>query len=98
MAIRILELSGSAGSMGTAHGAAYADDIRRYADDRIRLVMSGLWSGNRLARSDVLAVASSCLQFHQEFSPDLTEEMIAIGRASGLTPEEMIIVGRRGAC
>lgn len=93
MAIRVLELSGSAGSMGTAHGTAYADDIRRYADDRIRLVMSGLWSGNRLGRSDVLAVASSCLQFHEEFSPDLTEEMNAIGRACGLTPEEMIVVG-----
>lgn len=93
MAIRVIELAGSPGAMGSAHGSAYAPDIRRYAADRIDLVTSGLWSGNRLDRTDVLEIAASCLPHHETFSSDLTEEMVAVGVAAGLTPEEMVIVG-----
>ncbi len=93
MAIRVLELAGSPAAIGAGHGKQYAADIRHYAEDRIALVMSGLWSGNHLDRDEVLAIAESCLPFHEAFSPDLTEEMMAIGEAAGLSPAEMIVVG-----
>lgn len=93
MTIRIIELSGSAQAMGAAHGLRFGEDIRQYAEDRIGLVMSGLWSGNRLARADVLAIAESCLPFHEAFSPELTEEMAAMGEAAGLSPAEMVVAG-----
>lgn len=93
MSIRMLPLAGSPGAMGSAHGAAYADEIRRYCDERIGLVMSGLWSGNQLGRSEVLGIAQSCLEHHAAFSEDLTVEMLATGSAAGLSPAEMVIVG-----
>lgn len=93
MSIRVLTLSGSPGAIGATHGAAYADDIRRYAHERIELVMSGLWSGKHLSRGEVMKVAASCLSHHEDFSPEITEEMLAIGAAAGLSAEEMIIVG-----
>ena len=93
MSIRVLPLAGSPQQMGNAHGSAFAEDIRRYCDDRIGLVMSGLWSGNRLGHEEVLAIAESCLEHHAAFSEDLTNEMVGAGAAAGLTPAEMIIVG-----
>ncbi len=92
-AIRVLPLSGGPGERGTAHAAAYAADIRRYAEERIRLVTSGLWSGNQLSRADVLAIAELCVPHHQAFSAELTAEMAAMGAAAGLTVAEMVIVG-----
>jgi len=93
MSIRVLDLKGTPEQIGRAHGRAYGDDIRRYCDERIHLVMSGLWSGNRLTRPDVLAIAESCLPHHESFADDLTTEMIAVGEAARLTPAEMVIVG-----
>ena len=93
MTIRLLELSGSHGAIGAKHGASHAEEIQHYADERLSLVMSGLWSGHKLGRGEVMDIAASCLVHHEEFSPDLTEEMLAIGSAARLSPEEMIIVG-----
>ncbi|NNF64573.1 MAG: hypothetical protein HKN07_09975 [Acidimicrobiia bacterium] len=92
-AIRVLELAGSPAAIGKAHGSAYAHDIRRYAEERIGLVAGGSWSGGPLSRDRVLEIASSCLPHHLAFSPELTEEMVAIGASAGLSAAEMIIVG-----
>ena len=59
--IRVLDLAGSPEHMGATHGAAYADEIRRYTDERISLVMEGLWSGGPMAEADVLDLAASML-------------------------------------
>lgn len=91
--IRTVQLQGTPGAIGSAHGARYAADIRRYADHRIELVMSGLWSGRSLSRSDVLDLAESCLSHHDAFASHLTEEMVALGEAAGLTAAETIVVG-----
>lgn len=91
--IRVLVLSGRSDQMGAAHGAAYAGDIRRYAAERISLVMNGAWSGGPLSRTQVLEIAETCLPHHEAFSPELTNEMVSIGRAAGLSAAEMIVVG-----
>ena len=91
--IRVLELAGGPAAIGKAHGSAYADDIRRYAEERIGLVAAGSWSGGPLSRERVLEIASSCLPHHLAFSPELTEEMVAIGASAGLSAAEMIILG-----
>ena len=61
--IRIVDLAGSAEEMGATHGRLYRDEIRKYADDRIDLAVSGLWTGGALSRADVLDVAELLLGF-----------------------------------
>ena len=54
--------------MGDAHGRAHAEEIRRYARDRVELVAGGLWSGGPLSRGAVLELADACLPAHEAFS------------------------------
>ncbi len=91
--IRLLDLSGSPAAVGRAHGGAFADEIRHYADDRIGLVMSGLWSGGRLSRQQVLEIADSMLDAHRAFDPDLYTELTSMADAAGLTPGEAVVAG-----
>jgi isopenicillin-N N-acyltransferase-like protein len=92
--IRKLTLSGTPFDLGVQHGAAYRDDIRRYAADRIQLVMGGQWSGKQpLSRADVLAIAEACIPAHQAYAPDLMEELRGLVEATGLSLAELIIVG-----
>jgi isopenicillin-N N-acyltransferase-like protein len=92
-AIRVLDVAGSAEQRGRAHGLAYRDEIRRYAEGRIGLVASGMWSGGPLARTEVLDIAESMLDAHEAFDPDLHVEMCAMAEAAGLTPAEAVVVG-----
>ena len=91
--IRVLDLAGDAEARGRAHGRAHAEEIRRYADERIELVASGLWSGGPLDRADVIGIAESMLPAHEAFDADLHAELCAIAAAAGLTPAEGVIVG-----
>ena len=91
--IRLLELAGSPEAMGDTHGRAHGAEIRRYADDRIELVASGLWSGGPLERGTVLELAEACLRAHEAFSPRLHAEMLAMAAAAGITPAEAVVVG-----
>ena len=91
--IRVLDVAGSPAAMGHQHGDAHAAEIRAYADERVRLVMSGTWSGGPVDRSTVLELAAACLPAHESFSPTLHEEMLAMAGAAGITPAEAIVVG-----
>ena len=79
--------------MGDAHGRAHADEIHRYARDRVDLVADGLWSGGPLERGAVLEMAEACLPAHEAFSPRLHAEMLAMAAGAGITPAEAVVVG-----
>jgi len=91
--IRVLDVAGSPAAMGHAHGAAHADEIRSYADERVGLVMSGAWSGGPVSRSTVLELAEACLPAHASFSPALYEEMLAMAESAGISAAEAVVVG-----
>jgi isopenicillin-N N-acyltransferase-like protein len=91
--LRRLELRGDAKRRGAAHGAAFAGEIRRYAEERVRLASNGSWSGRPATRDDVLRLAEAMLPAHRAYAPDLCDEMEAMAAASGLSPAEAVIVG-----
>ena len=91
--IRVLDIGGSPAEMGAAHGAAFAEEIRRYATERIDLVCQGRWSGGALPRAEVLEIAESMIPAHEAFDADLHTEMEAMADAAGLSMAEAIVVG-----
>ena len=91
--IRTLDVRGTPEAIGAAHGAAFAEEIRAYAADRVELVASGLWSGGPLERGDVLAIAESMIPAHETFDPALQTEMAAMAEAASISIAEAIIVG-----
>lgn len=91
--IRVLDAAGSPAQIGRAHGTAYAEEIRHYAAERVRLVASGLWSGGPLTEAEVLGLAESMIPAHTEFDAGLQDEMEAMADAAGITVPEAIIVG-----
>ncbi|BAN01995.1 C45 family autoproteolytic acyltransferase/hydolase [Ilumatobacter coccineus] len=91
--IRILDISGTPEEMGATHGAAFADEIRRYTRDRVALVAEGSWSGGPIAESDVLDIAASMLPAHEAFDASLHAEMAAMADAAGITLAEAVVVG-----
>lgn len=91
--IRVLDVAGSPAEMGHRHGTTHADEIRSYAEERIRLVMAGTWSGGPIDRSTVLDLAAACVPAHEAFAPALHEEMLAMADAAGISPAEAVVVG-----
>jgi hypothetical protein len=91
--IRVLDVAGPPAAMGHTHGTAHAEEIRAYAAERVKLVMSGLWSGGPLDQTEVLDIAEACLPAHEAHSPVLYEEMLAMAEAAGISPAEAIVVG-----
>lgn len=92
--LRVLDMQGSSEAMGDAHGRAYSDDIRAYANHRVSIVAGGLWSGGQpLSRGAVLEIAEACLPAHEQFSANLHAEMMAMAAAAGISPAEAVVVG-----
>jgi isopenicillin-N N-acyltransferase-like protein len=91
--LRRIELSGAAGRRGASHGAALADAIRRYTEERVGLAAGGKWSGRPATRDDVLRLAEAMLPAHRAYSPELCDEMEAMAAASGIRAAEAVIVG-----
>lgn len=91
--IRVLDVAGTPEQMGATHGATHAEEIRRYTEERVSLVMGGLWSGGPMSRGDVLDLAASMLPAHEAHSPTLYAEMCAMAEAAGITPAEAVVVG-----
>jgi isopenicillin-N N-acyltransferase-like protein len=89
----VCRIEGSALDRGRRHGADYAAEIRRYADDRVKLAGSGSWSGRPATREDVLGLAEAMIPAHRDYAPDLFEEMEALAGAAGLSTAEAIVVG-----
>ncbi len=91
--IRVLDVGGTPAEMGRAHGAAYADEIRSYTEERVSLVMGGLWTGTPITRSEVLDLAEECLEAHHRQSPAIFEEMEAMAKGAGISMAEAVVVG-----
>jgi len=91
--IRVLDLVGSPTEVGRAHGAAFAAEIREYADERVHLSSEGTWSGHAMTRDEILALAEACLPAHEAYAPELYAEMLAMADGAGLSPAEAVIVG-----
>jgi len=91
--IRVVDLTGTPFEMGESHGRTFAEEIRRYADERIDLIATGKWGGHVLDRSDVLEIAESTVPFHVEYSPSLFTEMEGLAAGSGLSMAELVVVG-----
>ncbi len=91
--IRVLDLAGSRGEIGRRHGAAHADEIRAYTEERVALVAGGRWIDGPIPTADILDIASSMLGAHENFHPGLHTEMTAMAEAAGITPAEAIVVG-----
>ncbi len=91
--IRVLDLAGDAETMGHMHGDTHRDEIQAYCDERIELVMSGLWSGGPLERDAVLEIAEACVPAHHAHDENLHAEMLAMADAAGISAAEAVVVG-----
>ncbi|MDH3498990.1 MAG: C45 family peptidase [Acidimicrobiia bacterium] len=91
--IRRLTLAGDPAARGTAHGAAFADELRAYTDDRLALSGSGTWSNHPASTDQLLSLAEELLPAHEEYAPDLHAEMLAMATAGGISAAEAVIVG-----
>ncbi len=93
MTVPTLELTGSPYEFGYAHGSAFREAIRRYADERVKIAASPAWTGRPTSREAVLALAEACVDAHRAFSPALTEELEGMAAATGLSLAELVVVG-----
>ncbi|MDE0710392.1 MAG: C45 family autoproteolytic acyltransferase/hydrolase [bacterium] len=91
--IRMLDVGGSPAEMGYVHGGTYAAEIREYSEERIGLVMAGLWTGVSVSRGMVLELAEACLEAHEQQSAVLYEEMSAMAGGAGISLAEAVVVG-----
>ena len=91
--VRVLDVGGTASEMGFVHGATYAGEIREYSEERVGLVMSGLWTGAAVSRGMVLELAEACLGAHERESGLLYEEMAAMASGAGISMAEAVVVG-----
>ena len=90
--IRVLDLSGTPYDLGHAHGAAYRDEVRAFADERVRLSGDPLWTGRAFSEGEVLELAEACLAEHERFAPELAEELRGMADATGLSLAELVVV------
>jgi len=90
--IRVLDLSGSHYDMGYQHGLSYADGIRHFAEERVKLSGNPMWAGQSFTRSEVLAIAEACLDEHRAYSADLLDELQGMADATNLSVAELIVV------
>ena len=89
--IRVVEISGSAYNMGRQHGKRFYDEIHMFTEDRVRLCQDPNWTGHRLSREAVIALAEACVVEHQTYAPDLMEELAGMADATGLSLAELVI-------
>lgn len=90
--IRVLEVGGSPGEMGYRHGLAYAEAIRELTDERLRLSSDPHWTGRKLSREQVLALAEACLAEHRAYAPELVEELAGVAAATGLDLPGLLVM------
>ena len=78
--------------MGYQHGLSYSDGIKHFAEDRVKLAGSAMWSGAEMSRAEVLTLAEACLEEHRRYSSDLVEELQGMADATNLSLAELIVV------
>jgi isopenicillin-N N-acyltransferase-like protein len=90
--IRLLQLSGSYYEMGYQHGKAHYDAIHKFTQERLELSQSEHWTGRNLSSEAVLALAEACVPAHQDYAPDLMQELQGMADATGLSLAELIVM------
>ena len=91
--LRVLTVGGSPYEIGYAHGKAYAQGIGELTEERLRLSGDPFWiGGQRATRSEVLSIGAACLRYHEEFAPELMEEMRGMAEATGIGVNELVIM------
>ena len=91
--LRVLQVSGTPYEVGYQHGTAYAEEIGKLTEERLRLSCDPFWTGGLGATLDeVLALGRACLAYHQEFDSALMEEMQGMADATGLGVNELVIM------
>ena len=89
--MRVINLEGSPYDMGWQHGQRFADEIRMFADERVRLSQDSNWTGRALSRHAVITLAEACVAEHQAYAPDLMEELQGMADATGLSLAELVV-------
>jgi isopenicillin-N N-acyltransferase-like protein len=88
--IPVLDLAGSPGQVGAAHGEAQRERIREYADRFVGWLVSS--SSVRIAESDLWARWAPQVAVNQREAPDLIEEMRGIARGAGVSFERIFLL------
>ena len=89
--IRVIKLSGKPYDMGYAHGQRFHDEIHMFTEERLRLCMDAKWTGRRLSRESVIALADACVDEHIAYAPELMDELQGMADATGLSLAELVI-------
>ena len=89
--MRTLSISGTPYEMGYQHGLAYREAICEITEERIHLCTDPTWTGRQMDREQVLSLAEACIPAHQDYAPDLIEQLEGIAAATGLSLPELII-------
>ncbi len=74
---------------GEAHGEQWREAIAELAEIRTELALA---KGAFESREQLLAVADLHVPALDKFSPELTEEMLGIARAAGITPAQVVVL------
>jgi isopenicillin-N N-acyltransferase-like protein len=91
--IRVLTVSGRPYDLGYVHGKTFAREIGELTEERLRLSCDPFWTGGQQATLDeVLSIGRACLRHHEDFAPELMEEMRGMADAAGLGVNELVIM------
>jgi isopenicillin-N N-acyltransferase-like protein len=88
--IPTLDLSGTPGQIGAAHGEAQRERIREYADRFLEWVVSS--AAVRITEADMWARWSAQVAANQRDAADLVEEIRGIARGSGVPFERIFLL------
>src|SRR5262245_10698174 len=88
--IRVLDLAGTAGQVGVAHGEALRERIREYADRFLGWLLAT--AAVRLTEAELWDRWAPQVAFNQRVAPDLVEEMRGIARGAGLPFERVFLL------
>lgn len=89
--LRVLELAGSHYEMGYQHGLAFYQAIHEITAERVHLCSDSAWTGRNLSQKRVLELAQECLTYHQDYAPELIEQLHGMRAATGLSLPELLI-------
>ena len=86
----VLDLAGTPGQVGAAHGEAQRDRIREYTERFITWVLSS--AAVRVSEADLWARWSPQVAANQREAPDLVEEMQGIARGAAVPFERVFLL------
>ena len=93
MKVPTITLTGDPYAMGLAHGKAMARQIAAYTAERVALAGSSAWTGRDSSRTELLDLATACLELHEQRFPRLVEELAGVAAGSGTGVAELLIAG-----